>query len=53
MYHLVICSQNPVKNTNTISIFSCFLDTVVKPRYDTEVFFKSHTKLITKIFHIT
>ncbi|MFV9853306.1 MAG: palindromic element RPE4 domain-containing protein [Rickettsia aeschlimannii] len=34
-------------------VFSCFLDTVVKPRYDTEVFFKSHTKLITKIFHIT
>ncbi|APZ29886.1 hypothetical protein RRIM16_02425 [Rickettsia conorii subsp. raoultii] len=50
MCHLVIYSQNPVKNANIISIFSCFLDTVVKPRYDTKVFFKRHTKLITKIF---
>ncbi|MCC8377456.1 MAG: palindromic element RPE4 domain-containing protein [Rickettsia endosymbiont of Graphium doson] len=25
-----------VKNTNKISIFYYFLDTVVKPRYDTE-----------------
>ncbi|HJD60240.1 MAG TPA: palindromic element RPE4 domain-containing protein [Rickettsia endosymbiont of Omalisus fontisbellaquei] len=29
------------KNTNIISIFYYFLDTMVKPRYDTECFFIS------------
>ncbi|HJD65635.1 MAG TPA: palindromic element RPE4 domain-containing protein [Rickettsia endosymbiont of Bembidion nr. Transversale] len=30
-----------LKNTNKISIFYYFLDTVVKPRYDTEGVFRS------------
>ncbi|HJD65490.1 MAG TPA: palindromic element RPE4 domain-containing protein [Rickettsia endosymbiont of Bembidion nr. Transversale] len=32
----MIYSRDPVKNTNKISIFYYFLDTVDKPRYDTE-----------------
>ncbi|MCC8467509.1 MAG: palindromic element RPE4 domain-containing protein [Rickettsia endosymbiont of Eriopis connexa] len=32
--HPVIYSRDLVKNINNISIFSCFLDIVVKPRYD-------------------
>ncbi|MGI4752378.1 MAG: palindromic element RPE4 domain-containing protein [Janthinobacterium lividum] len=32
--HPVIYSRDPVKNTNKISIFYYFLDTVDKPRYD-------------------
>ncbi|WP_342226650.1 palindromic element RPE4 domain-containing protein [Rickettsia endosymbiont of Urophora cardui] len=32
----VIYSRDPVKNTNKISIFNYFLDTVDKPRYDTD-----------------
>ncbi|MCZ6884397.1 MAG: palindromic element RPE4 domain-containing protein [Rickettsia endosymbiont of Ixodes ricinus] len=40
--HPTIKSRDPVKNTNIISIFNCFfLDTVVKPRYDTECVFQS------------
>ncbi|MGI4752636.1 MAG: palindromic element RPE4 domain-containing protein [Janthinobacterium lividum] len=35
----MIYSRNPVKNTNKISIFYYFLDTVDKPRYDNEAFF--------------
>ncbi|MEG8230640.1 palindromic element RPE4 domain-containing protein [Candidatus Rickettsia tasmanensis] len=31
-----VCSRTQLKNTNIVSIFSYFLDTVVKPRYDTE-----------------
>ncbi|MFP3120316.1 palindromic element RPE4 domain-containing protein [Rickettsia sp. R2] len=30
------CPRDLVKNTNNISIVSCFLDVVVKPRYNTE-----------------
>ncbi|MGI4752208.1 MAG: hypothetical protein ACRYE8_00575 [Janthinobacterium lividum] len=33
--HPVIYSRDPVKNTNKISIFYYFLDTVDKPRYMT------------------
>nr|WP_218460845.1 palindromic element RPE4 domain-containing protein [Rickettsia sp. TH2014] len=40
-FHPVIYSREPVKNINIIDIFSCFLDTVVKPRYDTECVFRS------------
>ncbi|MGI4752676.1 MAG: palindromic element RPE4 domain-containing protein [Janthinobacterium lividum] len=32
----MIYSRDPVKNTNKISIFYYFLDTVDKPRYDPE-----------------
>ncbi|MCC8370211.1 MAG: palindromic element RPE4 domain-containing protein [Rickettsia endosymbiont of Stiretrus anchorago] len=32
--HPVIYSRDPVRNTNKISIFYYFLDTVDKPRYD-------------------
>nr|WP_231569897.1 palindromic element RPE4 domain-containing protein [Rickettsia bellii] len=39
--HPVIYSRDLVKNTNFISIFYYFLDTVVKPRYDTEDVFCS------------
>ncbi|HJD60817.1 MAG TPA: palindromic element RPE4 domain-containing protein [Rickettsia endosymbiont of Degeeriella rufa] len=39
--HPVIYSRDPVKNTNKISIFYYFLDTVVKPRYDTKHVFRS------------
>nr|WP_082068279.1 palindromic element RPE4 domain-containing protein [Rickettsia monacensis] len=46
MVHFPLChpatrSRDPVKNTNNISIFSCFLDTVAKPRYDTERVFQA------------
>nr|WP_256621569.1 palindromic element RPE4 domain-containing protein [Rickettsia sp. TH2014] len=34
--HPVIYSRDPVKNINIIDIFSYFLDTVDKPRYDVE-----------------
>ncbi|HJD66414.1 MAG TPA: palindromic element RPE4 domain-containing protein [Rickettsia endosymbiont of Bembidion nr. Transversale] len=37
----MIYSRDPVKNTNKISIFYYFLDTVDKPRYDTEDAFQS------------
>ncbi|MCC8370887.1 MAG: palindromic element RPE4 domain-containing protein [Rickettsia endosymbiont of Stiretrus anchorago] len=37
----MIYSRDPVKNTNKISIFYYFLDTVVKPRYDIESVFRS------------
>ncbi|MGI4752861.1 MAG: palindromic element RPE4 domain-containing protein [Janthinobacterium lividum] len=39
--HPVIYELEPVKNTNKISIFYYFLDTVDKPRYDTEGVFLS------------
>ncbi|HJD56475.1 MAG TPA: palindromic element RPE4 domain-containing protein [Rickettsia endosymbiont of Pyrocoelia pectoralis] len=34
-------SRDLVKNINIIDIFSCFLDTVDKPRYDTEGVFRA------------
>ncbi|HJD66129.1 MAG TPA: palindromic element RPE4 domain-containing protein [Rickettsia endosymbiont of Bembidion nr. Transversale] len=37
----MIYELEPVKNTNKISIFYYFLDTVDKPRYDTEGVFLS------------
>nr|WP_228368746.1 palindromic element RPE4 domain-containing protein [Rickettsia bellii] len=37
----MIYSRDPVKNNNKISIFYYFLDTVVKPRYDTKHVFRS------------
>ncbi|MCC8418504.1 MAG: palindromic element RPE4 domain-containing protein [Rickettsia endosymbiont of Glossina mortisans submortisans] len=39
--HPVIYSRDPVKNINNIDIFSFFLDTVDKPRYDTEGVFRA------------
>nr|WP_277361052.1 palindromic element RPE4 domain-containing protein [Rickettsia asembonensis] len=37
----MIYSRDPVKNINNIDIFSFFLDTVDKPRYDNEGVFRA------------